>query len=634
MVKKKGRKLIFITACLLLFSIGAGVVQAQIQSSDPTSFTENTNGEHITEGYRVDNPSLVGSFSEYTINLATKELGIEVMSERTPTARHFKNNDDSFTAFISLAPNCYQDENGIWHDVNPNQPCTVTWERYEEISNYYGKVCYYNDHFSIPIADPSDTRYSCWVYKPTAENAKYKCPVGQDGHTDFNPLAWDDMESYWRAFAQWDTSSVPDASIIWPWIELYLYVDEDDYDPFRSNKYADIYFYHLSNKPSDYYKTSGSSPDIVSYDEGSSNWNKIKNLMEDCTDGNRYSGDSGSHFEVGDGLIDDLTLSFDSEDDIKDQLQDDWFAVALKDKHEDFGSSDRSGGVQFRGPLPGEAEMVLSFQYAPPQNVAVVVAGGYGPGYDEAYQSIVRTAKRAREVFEDDIGTYHVKYLELKDKSVVRDTIENDIAPLLGGEKKVMLFFVDHGGRDGSFALNPSELMYPNELNSWVSTMESKCNPSSVVIVLEACFGGTYIDEMSKDGRVVITATDSDSSSWYYVGGEAFFSKPFFTALGEGKSYGEAWETADKVVDERAKPKNCARLFSVRSIISSVVIKDINDDAGIILPLPPKDRPPQQNPKIEDTGNGFAVGSRKADTLPMRDIKGEYDGNVANGLYP
>ena len=587
----------------------------------------------ITEGYSVDNPDVIGEISTYTKKLAENyELGMELTEKRTVTARHFLNEDDSITAMISLAPNSYKDSQGLWNDITP-QTSLIDWEDYEQISNYYGKIAFYDDHYSIPIVDPSDTRYACWTYKPSQESAKYDLQIGHDGHHDLNPLFWDDMEEFWRAFAQWDTSSVPDGSYIWDWIDVNIFATNNEYEPFHGEdspgayRYADLNFYHLSTKPQDFYKSSGGSADMTAY-EGEGGWSELQNFMSDCCNGNHYTEE---RVNIGDGNV-EIHLSWEADQDIKNQLKDDWFAVGIDDANEQWGSSDECGGVLLRGPVSGSSEMVLTFSYAVPKNYAVIVAGGYGPD-DQAHNSIIKSAERAVQVFES-FDDYHVDYMELpnsptKIKNKIQDTIPN----YLGGEKKVFLYFVDHGGADGCFVVNKyGDLMYHYQLDSWISTMESKCNPNSVVVVLEACYSGTYIEKLSHQNknRVIITSTDHDSSAFYYVDGEAFFSEPFFKALSEGKSYGEAWERADKVVDGRkAKVINYGKLLKITSEIIEKKSIDADDKVESDPVLPPVDRPPRQNPKIDDNGDGVGSGTFRADDLSRLS-----DGDIALNTYP
>ena len=85
-----------------------------------------------------------------------------------------------------------------------------------------------------------------------------------------------------------------------------------------------------------------------------------------------------------------------------------------------------------------------------------------------------------------------------------------------------------------------------------------------------------------------MTATDSKNPA--YTSDEGIFVEPFFNKLGKGASYGEAWMAADKYVDSA---------------------------------------PDDQNPQIDDNGDGKGHGTSSIDTLPLGG-----DGYLALNTYP
>ncbi len=81
------------------------------------------------------------------------------------------------------------------------------------------------------------------------------------------------------------------------------------------------------------------------------------------------------------------------------------------------------------------------------------------------------------------------------------------------------IVLIDHGAPD-TFYLESPDRVYAQELNSWINTLETKlgtgydftANP--IIIVLGTCYSGSFMDELSKDGRIVVTASAADEPSY------------------------------------------------------------------------------------------------------------------------
>lgn len=224
------------------------------------------------------------------------------------------------------------------------------------------------------------------------------------------------------------------------------------------------------------------------------------------------------------------------------------------------------------------------------ENYAIIVRG---PGDND----IGNTALFANKVFEN--SDYTTICLDYPFKSTIQHTLVHEISE---DAAQVFLYFICHGYGSGTIKIRDGIYLNPNELNDWVEEMENTCNPSLVTILIDACFSGLFTDELSNTGRIIITSTDHDSYSWLeYVG--AVFSLPFFTALKNGETYADAWETADRQIHEEGLD---------------------DDDRGDLY---------EQNPQIEDTGNGISVGSKGIDTLPIWDRSDiTRDGSIAGKI--
>jgi hypothetical protein len=85
----------------------------------------------------------------------------------------------------------------------------------------------------------------------------------------------------------------------------------------------------------------------------------------------------------------------------------------------------------------------------------------------------------------------------------------------------VLLFFAGHGDEySGNYYIAPYNALsdsYDNdirddELDSWLDALE----PETMVIILESCHSGGFIDDLSDTGRIILTSSSSGESSWQY----------------------------------------------------------------------------------------------------------------------
>jgi len=218
------------------------------------------------------------------------------------------------------------------------------------------------------------------------------------------------------------------------------------------------------------------------------------------------------------------------------------------------------------------------------QSLTVVVVGG------PAESCHKRTAKRVVDIY-GNLG-YNVKYLIRPSLDEMENTITSWIPNNIGGAKKLALYFIDHGSTFG-FSLG-RDLLTPDDLGSWMNEISSYY--SSCLLFVEACFSGVFItDELSANNRIIITSTGPYTSSFKDPSDESFFAKVFLNGLEEGDSYGQAWMRADEYIDSPP----FSLLFS------------------------------QQNPKIDDNGDGEGHGTNFPNSLPIGG-----DGSYALGLSP
>jgi hypothetical protein len=162
---------------------------------------------------------------------------------------------------------------------------------------------------------------------------------------------------------------------------------------------------------------------------------------------------------------------------------------------------------------------------------------------------------RQGETYFDKIG-YDTKLISWPFVvSQVENDITNWIPANLGNKEQVFIYLAGHSDLEGNQIVGLMQFITDNNFVDWINTMERKCNPSAVTIVMETCYAGDIITKLRGHKRIIITSTDADNPSYFYpVFLWSYFSSPFFDALSNGKSYGEAWEYADNKVDSTLNP--------------------------------------------------------------------------------
>ena len=227
-------------------------------------------------------------------------------------------------------------------------------------STWYGFALEIDNDFLAPYL---------YNFKTSVDGAYYPICVGQD----LDPLLW---KRYYRGFAQWDTSSIPDGSDIIS-VKLSIYLDPW-INPFIGN-YVDDYkvdmdFYQMSRKPS-------------SYGRGKPNDNKGRDLFNDAKDGTLYTW--YTYVYQGGGWY-DINLGSSAAQDLENQLGSNWFAIGL---HEFTEREDGTG--QDRGlSLLGGGYCYLTVSYTPPPteydeyfySIEVNPFDNNGDGYNDAVQ--------------------------------------------------------------------------------------------------------------------------------------------------------------------------------------------------------------------------------------------------------
>ena len=122
----------------------------------------------------------------------------------------------------------------------------------------------------------------------------------------------------------------------------------------------------------------------------------------------------------------------------------------------------------------------------------------------------------------------------------------------------LFIILADHGSPD-TFYLTGTERIQSRELDDWLTLLEDKLALANVkediVLILGTCYSGSFISNLSKPGRIIVTSTGPDEVSYRGpkdpsgVRDGEFFLTALFNALGRGVDLANSFETAAGAVE-------------------------------------------------------------------------------------
>ncbi len=178
------------------------------------------------------------------------------------------------------------------------------------------------------------------------------------------------------------------------------------------------------------------------------------------------------------------------------------------------------------------------------------------------------------------------------------------------------LIFIDHGSPDTLY-LTGTEHLLPQELDDWLSTLESGMAAAGIdediVVILGTCFSGSFIDALSGPGRIIVTSTPADEPSYRGpkdpggVRDGEFFITALFNGLGRGLDLAQSFEGA-------------------------VDLTETFTDSGYPETPAPYFDTARQHPMLDDNGDG--VGSNRLTSGDGAAAEWMYLGYGADGVEP
>jgi hypothetical protein len=138
----------------------------------------------------------------------------------------------------------------------------------------------------------------------------------------------------------------------------------------------------------------------------------------------------------------------------------------------------------------------------------------------------------------------------LPTKSAIRKAIVEDMPEIMASQPaNLYIVMVDHGNED-TFYIDP-ETISDIELNDWLTELEDSPGwNQEIIVMLGFCFSGSFIDELSKPNRVIISSAGPDEFSYKgpldqdNVREGEFFISEFFKSVAKGANVKESFAEA------------------------------------------------------------------------------------------
>jgi hypothetical protein len=145
----------------------------------------------------------------------------------------------------------------------------------------------------------------------------------------------------------------------------------------------------------------------------------------------------------------------------------------------------------------------------------------------------------------------------------------------------LLIYMADHGGSDTFLVNGAANILTASDLNSYLDQLTADTGCHDIVVVYEACSSGSFVDDLSNTGRIIVTSTGIDADAGIDNTG-AFFSKYFFKGISDGKAIKEAFEDASNAPEIIAYSQ---LLVSFGLSPQTPLLDDNGDATGHAIPL-------------------------------------------------
>jgi len=178
--------------------------------------------------------------------------------------------------------------------------------------------------------------------------------------------------------------------------------------------------------------------------------------------------------------------------------------------------------------------------------------------------------------------------------SFVYKDVENAIMDTPNSNNPLMIYLIDHGTKGGGFLIDSTNKIFASQLKTTLDSYQAKTN-RKVVVVVDSCYSGAFVDMLKGKDRVVISSGTKDELVQMSTSGISF-TNYFIKSLSDKKSIKDSFTLASSTytgIVKNSHPQSDFQASSVETApfgflfnASAEVIKDFTGKTALKLDKP------------------------------------------------
>ena len=204
---------------------------------------------------------------------------------------------------------------------------------------------------------------------------------------------------------------------------------------------------------------------------------------------------------------------------------------------------------------------------------------------DRIYRTLLERGFAEENIYYFGYGS-HATVDAIPSRQAIQKTIEDWAADRMNGVVAPLhLIMVDHGSQN-AFHIDQQALT-PEDLNQWLNTLQTKLTPAAQaepqVVIIGACYSGSFIPALSKPGRIIMTSATAEEESYKGALEEdgirvgEFFLEELFHSLRTGQTYKQAFVEATEKTEQYTRRDSSN---SLNQYFDNAVQHPLLDDNG------------------------------------------------------
>ena len=162
-------------------------------------------------------------------------------------------------------------------------------------------------------------------------------------------------------------------------------------------------------------------------------------------------------------------------------------------------------------------------------------------GYDD--ESIYYMINTDKIDIDDDGMTDNVVDEKIPSLSKVLNLLKSDFVSTLDSENPLFIYIQGHATRGGNIELVSDDGLTPDILFDQLDALQNNTG-CTVILLLEFCYSGSYIETLSRENRIILTSIDANNVYSTDSSGKHCFSNYLFNRILKGDSLFKAFNYA------------------------------------------------------------------------------------------